>query len=427
MDTIFALATARGKAGVSIVRVSGPRAHTVVKRYCGTVPAPRLAALRSFRLLDGTLIDQALVVIFEEKQSFTGERVAEFHLHGSPAIVSAVLRALGDEDGLRPAEAGEFTRRALENQRLDIVEVEGLGDLIEAETEAQRQQAMRVFSGELGALVSDWRTRLIRAAALLEATIDFVDEDVPVDVFPEVRELVQSVLSDLERQVAGSRVAERVRNGFEVAIVGATNVGKSTLLNRLAGREAAITSKIAGTTRDVIEVRMDLRGIPVTILDTAGVRETSDPVESIGIDRTRQRALGADLRVFLLNDPSEVPAVDVAGDDIVLVGKSDILPQGDISGKTGQGVDRLVDRMIAVLELRVSGIGVATRERHRIAMSEAVDLLQDALAEVSRGPERTELAAEELRRAIAALDSLVGIVDVEHILDEIFSSFCVGK
>ncbi len=427
MDTIFALATARGKAGVSVVRVSGPKADAVVERFCGTVPAARRVALRPFRLRDGTLIDQVLVVIFKENHSFTGESVAEFHVHGSPAIVAAVLRALGDVEGLRLAEAGEFTRRALENERLDIVEVEGLGDLIEAETEAQRLQAMRVFSGALGALVARWRVDLIRAAALLEATIDFVDEDVPVDVFPEVQELVDGVLADLKHQVAGAEVAERVRDGFEVAIVGATNVGKSTLLNRLAGREAAITSEIAGTTRDVIEVRMDLRGIPVTILDTAGVRETSDPVESIGIDRTRQRALGADLRVFLLGAASEGPAVDVAADDIVLIGKADILPGGVISGTTGQGVDELIDRIASVLESRVSGVGVATRERHRVAMREAAEFLIGTLDEVSRGVERTELAAEGLRRAIGVLDSLVGVVDVEHILDEIFASFCVGK
>lgn len=427
MDTIFALATARGKAGVAVVRVSGSRAHDVAALFCGQVPLARQAALRKFRLPDATVIDHALVVIFQKNHSFTGEQVTEFQLHGSPAVVTAVLRALSEVDGLRAAEPGEFTRRALENERLSITEVEGLGDLIEAETEAQRVQAMRVFSGALGALVVRWRSDLIRAAAFLEATIDFVDDDVSIDAIPEVTVLVSAVLADLDAQVKGALVAERVREGFEVAIVGPTNVGKSTLLNRLAGREAAITSEIAGTTRDVIEVRMDLRGIPVTILDTAGVRETADVIESLGIGRTRERAEAADLRVFLLAGDNERPPFDVAPDDIVLVGKADTSSVGQISGKTGQGVDELVDRITSILESRVAGVGVAVRQRHRMAMIEAIRLLRLALSEMEHGLDRTEFAAEQLRRTLSVLNSLVGTVDVEHILDEIFISFCLGK
>ncbi|WP_373050624.1 tRNA uridine-5-carboxymethylaminomethyl(34) synthesis GTPase MnmE, partial [Thalassovita aquimarina] len=300
MDTIFALATAHGKAGVAVIRVSGPLAHSAGERLAGMLPDPRKAGLRLLRDGQGVRLDEALVLTFPDKSSFTGEAVVELQLHGSVAVVASVLRELGNMDGLRQAEPGEFTRRALENGRLDLAQVEGLADLIEAETEAQRRQALRVLSGDLGNRAEEWRRDLIRAASLLEATIDFADEDIPVDVSPEVNELLDRVIASLSKEIAGVSAAERVRTGFEVAIVGAPNVGKSTLLNALAGRDAAITSEYAGTTRDVIEVRMDLAGLPVTLLDTAGLRETQDKVEEIGIKRARERAGLADLRVFLV-------------------------------------------------------------------------------------------------------------------------------
>ncbi|NCW70415.1 MAG: tRNA uridine-5-carboxymethylaminomethyl(34) synthesis GTPase MnmE, partial [Marivivens sp.] len=252
MDTIYALATASGKAGVAVIRISGVLAFEAGRRLCCDLPQGR--GLR--RIVDGQgdLIDEALVLTFDKGRSFTGEEVVELQLHGSPAIIAAVLSELSGYDGLRLAEAGEFTRRALENGRLDLAQVEGLADLIDAETEAQRKQALRVFQGALGDKVIVWREQLVRAAALVEATIDFVDEDVPVDVMPEVTELLRGVQTEMQSEAEGVRIAERIRDGFEVAIVGSPNVGKSTLLNRLAGREAAITSEIAGTTRDVIEV-----------------------------------------------------------------------------------------------------------------------------------------------------------------------------
>ncbi|GGH55372.1 tRNA uridine-5-carboxymethylaminomethyl(34) synthesis GTPase MnmE [Frigidibacter albus] len=424
MDTIFALASARGRAGVAVIRISGPLAWDVARDLAGGVPEPRVASLRVLR--DGAeVLDHALVLCFAAGASFTGEEVAELHLHGSTATVAAVLRVLGDRPGLRMAEAGEFTRRALENGCLDLAQVEGLSDMIEAETEAQRKQAMRVLSGAVGARAEGWRRQLIRAAALIEATIDFADEDVPVDVTPEVTALLEAVVADLRAEAEGAKVSERIRDGFEVAIVGLPNAGKSTLLNALAGREAAITSEHAGTTRDVIEVRMDLAGLPVTILDTAGLRETEDAVEAIGVERALTRARAADLRVFLIAEDGLPEGLEPLPEDIVLRGKADA--GGGVSGKTGAGVAELIARVTSILEARAAGAAVVTRERHRLAILRAVTALESARVEVLNGADRAELAAEDMRHAIRALDSLVGRVDVEHLLGEIFASFCIGK
>ena len=430
MDTIYALATARGRAGVSVIRLSGPKAHDVVSDLTGrALPALRQAALRRF-LWQGELLDEGLVLLFPAGQSFTGELVAELQLHGSVAVVSGMLRVLAQQPGLRLAEAGEFTRRALENGRLDLTQVEGLADLIDAETEAQRKQALRVLSGSIGQRVEDWRRKLLRAAALLEAVIDFVDEDVPVDVTPEVRQILLGLREDLRREVDGATISERIRDGFEVAIVGAPNVGKSTLLNVLAGREAAITSEIAGTTRDVIEVRLDLAGLPVTLLDTAGVRDTEDRVETIGIERALARGRAADLRVFLVSDPTEPLPLVPAPDDIVLVSKAD-LHRFDgvrgISAQSGEGIEALIADIAAILSDRAAHAGSLLRERHRLAVSLAVEALESGLIEVDRGSDRIELAAEDLRRAIRSLDLLIGRVGVEDVLGEIFSTFCIGK
>ncbi len=428
MDTIFAPASGRTKAGVAVIRISGPRAGAVLKSLSGDLPAPRFAALRELHGVEG-LLDQALVILFEKGASFTGEEVVELHLHGSQAVVAAVLLELSTHDDLRMAEPGEFTRRAMENECLDLAQVEGLSDLIEAETEAQRKQALKVLSGAIGDAAAAWRLDLIRAAALIEATIDFADEEVPVDVSPEVRDLINGVQVDVQKQLSGIDVSERIRDGFEVAIIGAPNVGKSTLLNALAGREAAITSEYAGTTRDVVEVRMDLGGLPVTILDTAGIRETDDHVESIGIERARERATVADIRVFLLEPNAAEPDVKFVDGDIRLVAKADLNGdvQNSVSGKTGAGVSDLVNHVRDVLVNRSASASIATRERHRIAMSRALTSMESAQYELSLGSDRSELAAEELRTAIRSLDALIGRVDVENLLDEIFSSFCIGK
>ena len=420
MDTIFAQATARGKAGVSVIRVSGPKAWDSARALAGKLPAPRMAGLRRLSV-GGEFLDEAVVLCFEAGASFTDEELVEFQVHGAVATVAALLRALGAMPGLRMAEPGEFTRRALENGRLDLAQVEGLSDLIDAETEAQRKQALRVLSGSVGEIVDRWRADLIRAAALIEATIDFADEDVPVDVTPEVATLVDGVRRAVAQELGRVHAAERIREGFEVAIVGRPNVGKSTLLNALAGREAAITSEFAGTTRDVIEVRMDIGGLAVTLLDTAGLRETDDAIEAIGVQRALERAEAADLRVFLV-EKDDTPLLEPQDGDLVVRAKGDLGGEHglSVSGKTGLGLDVLIRRITEVLTERASGAGVMTRER-------AFEALESAHLEVSGGPDRAEFAAESLRRAARALESLVGRVDVEHLLDEIFASFCIGK
>ncbi len=428
MDTIFALSTAQGKAGVAVIRLSGPSSLDTVRILCGDVPEFHKVSVRVLRDPDGRRLDEAVVLTFPKGRSFTGEEAAELQTHGSVAVVSAVLRTLSKFDDLRLSDPGEFTRRALENGRLDLTQVEGLADLIDAETESQRRQALRVLSGELGERADEWRQSLIRAAALIEATIDFVDEDVPVDVSPEVTELLTSTIESLRTEINGVHSAEQVRSGFEVAIVGAPNVGKSTLLNFLAGREAAITSEYAGTTRDVIEVRMELGGLPVTLLDTAGLRVTNDAVESIGIDRARKRAKQADLRVFLVEE-GDIPELQIESGDILVNAKADLLKDSSnaVSGLTGMGISRLVDNLAQTLKARVSGIGVATRVRHQVAMERCLLSLDAALSLLPRGEDAADIVAEELRTAIRALDSLVGRVDIENVLDEIFASFCLGK
>jgi tRNA modification GTPase len=429
VDTIFALASAQGRAGVAVVRISGPMSWEAVRRLCGDVPLPRLASLRKV-LRGGDVLDEGLVLTFAEGASFTGEQSAELHLHGSVAAVRAVLLALSESPGLRMAFPGEFTRRAVENGRMDLSQAEGLADLIDAETEAQRRQAQQLLAGALGKRAADWRQTLVEAAALIEAHIDFADEDIPERVLAGIGDRLGKLSRDFGEEVDRYAVSERIRDGFEVAIVGRPNVGKSTLLNALAGREVAITSEFAGTTRDVIEVRMDLGGLPVTMLDTAGVRETVDPVEAIGVDRTRQRASASDLRVFLM-EPGDVPTVPEQAGDIFVAAKADrhLARTGGlaVSGTTGQGLGDLVEAISASLQRRAARPATITRERHRLALVRASGALAETQSALVNAPDQPELAAHCLREAIRALDSLVGRVDVEHLLDEIFARFCIGK
>jgi tRNA modification GTPase len=422
MDTIFALATAPGRAGVAVIRVSGPGALAAGRALAGSLPTGR--GLRRLRGIDGSVIDQALVLVFSEGASFTGEAAVEFHCHGSPAVIRAVEEVLAVQPGLRPARAGEFTERAFLNGRLDLAQVEGLADLIDAETDKQRRQAMQAFQGALGGWVAALRSDLIAVLALIEAGIDFADEDIPDAIWDEVDRRLREVRGRIEAELTGIGAAERVRAGFTVAILGAPNLGKSTLLNRIVGRDVAITSPIPGTTRDVIEAQVEIGGLAVTLLDTAGLRESLDQVESLGIERARLRAEEADVRIILV-ERGEAPAIPSRPDDILVEAFGDLPGAGPeaVSGLTGAGVPAVLARLAETLRGRVAGAGVANRDRHRSALMRA----QVALLAAGDRIGMPELLAEELRTCLRALDSLVGRVDVEDLLDQIFSRFCIGK
>ena len=427
MDTIFALASAPGKAGISIVRLSGPLAINVAEKLTKSKLKEKQPNLRVIYDSDNHFIDQGLILIFRKPYSFTGENVVEFHLHGSSAVVSSVIKLLGNFKGLRSAEAGEFTRCALENGKIDLAQVEGLADLIDAETDAQHKQAARIFNGALGEKTKEWRAKLVKAGALLVATLDFADEEVPEEVTPEVEKLINMVLSDLDKEIIGVHTAERIRSGFEVAIVGAPNLGKSTLLNYLVGRDAAITSNVSGTTRDVIEVKLDLRGLPVTILDTAGIRKSDDKVEEIGISRALERSSLSDLRIVLTEDGEYPVGLKKRDTDIICIAKDDQGNRGGVSGKTGAGIDRLKNNIWDILNNKAQYVGIATRERHKSSMVNAKKFLGNAVVSLRDGPEYYDITAEEIRAATSALDSLIGRIGVEDVLDEVFSSFCLGK
>ncbi len=423
-ETIVALATARGRAAIAVIRISGPRAREVAEKLAPPLPKPRRAALRTLVGEDG-VIDHGLVLWFPAPKSYTGEDLVEFHLHGGLAVCQAALNAVLRFPGVRTAEPGEFARRAFEAGKLSLPEVEAIADLVAAETEAQRRLAVSILEGKTGARIALWRDRLVQARALCEALIDFPDEDIPEAVTHEILSHAASVHAEIVSELKGRHAAERIREGYEVAIVGPVNVGKSTLLNALAGREAAITSERAGTTRDVIEVRMDLRGLPVTILDTAGIRESEDPVEQIGIARGQARARTADLRIYLKAKPDD-EVVPQAPDDIVLLSKADLWGLPGISALTGQGLSDLIDAIYDRLAKRQPTSLLFSHARH----FDRLELASAHLAKLSTALAAGfsyELAAEELRLALRALDALMGRVDVEEVLDRIFASFCIGK
>ncbi|RDW14642.1 tRNA uridine-5-carboxymethylaminomethyl(34) synthesis GTPase MnmE [Paracoccus thiocyanatus] len=419
MDTIFAEATPPGRGGVCVVRLSGPKARAAMETLAGPVATPRITTLRALR--DGDdLIDRALVIWFESGRSFTGEEVAELHLHGAPVIANRVSQALIAR-GLRRAEAGEFTRRAFLNGRMDLAEAEGLADLLSAETEAQRKLAMQATEGLLGQKVEQLRTKLVRAGALIEASIDFADEEVPEDVPAEVFALIEAVRADISEMLARYPATERLRQGYDVAIIGPPNAGKSTLLNRIGQREIALVSEMAGTTRDILELHTDLRGLPVTFIDTAGLRESDDPVERMGVAKALRRAADADLRIHLSEEGR--PVDQIKEGDIVLRSKADLVSgQGlAVSGATGEGVAELLDMVYDALRDRAAGLGLVGHKRQAEALQRACSALE--ITEVTA----PELLAEALRQVNLALSVLVGRVGAEDYLDEIFRSFCIGK
>ena len=442
-QTICALSSAPGRAGVAVIRISGPNAGALLERMCGGTPAPRMAALRRIRDgAGGEVLDTGLVLWFPGPRSETGEDMAELHVHGGRAVVAGVLSALRSSGLCRLAEAGEFARRAFENGKIDLTEVEGLADLIEAETEAQRRQAFAQAGGALARLYDGWREEALSALALVEAAIDFSDEaDVAADAVARAREFASRLAQSIGAHLADGHRGEILREGFQVVIAGPPNVGKSSLLNALACREAAIVSPEAGTTRDVIEVALDIEGLPVILSDTAGIRDAGGEVEREGIRRTIARGREADLVLWVMDARApehDLPA-DLAGgqpDPVLWVAnKVDLLPpgspQGDVNGAavsaaTGEGLAELTLRIAGIARARI-GIGtsvVLTQARHREALEDCAAKLR---AFLSGDADQVELRAEDLRGAAQALGRLTGRVDAELVLDRIFSRFCIGK
>jgi tRNA modification GTPase len=451
-DTIFALSSGRPPAAIAVVRVTGPQAGAALQALIGRIPAPRQAALARIRdPRSGEMIDEALALWFPGPRSETGEDTVELQLHGGRAVIAGVLAALARVPGCRPAEAGEFTRRAFENGRLDLTRVEGLADLIGADTEAQRRQALRQMRGALGDRAEGWRTKLIEALALVEARIDFSDEaDVPEDLVGPALARARELRDEIA-QVLADRRGERLREGLVVAIAGPPNAGKSSLLNRIARRDAAIVSPFAGTTRDVIEVHLDLDGCPVTLLDTAGIRDSTDPIEQEGVRRARERAAGADLVLWMMDSAASGEiAVDLIAREFpnnakwIIWNKIDLVtklrikslksivykldyPSYFISTLDESGFDDFLGALGAHAQSYLGSTepALVTRARHRYALENALSALERAVNEPA--PVREDVLAEELRLAGRALGRLTGRVDVEDVLDVIFRDFCIGK
>jgi tRNA modification GTPase len=445
-DTIFALATAPGRAAIAVVRLSGPDSRHALIALAGAVPPPRYVGLRTLRRPgSGDRLDQALTVWFPSPGSFTGEDQVELYLHGGRAVVDAVLRALSDL-GLRPADAGEFTRRAFENGKLDLLEAEGVADLIEAETDAQRRQALDQLSGALRGREARWRNLLVDALGLLEAGIDFPDEEVPGGVVDQALAVLEELRTELAAALADAR-GERVRDGFRVAILGRPNAGKSSLLNALAGRDAAIVTPMAGTTRDIIEVTLDLEGYRVSLADTAGLRDAVDVIEAEGVRRGREWADAAALRLFVVDVSDE--GDDSWRDETGMLARGDVMVLNKIDQAVAARVDgcnayaaakalevvrasaslKVVGEVEAILARRVVECLAAgetptvTRRRHR-------ETLKDALAQLGRAlsPGRAaELVAEDVRLVARDLARLSGRINAEDVLDKVFGSFCIGK
>jgi len=424
------LATARGRAGVAVVRASGPSADDALKALTRRpLPNERRATIRTlFDKRNDSIIDTALVLRFAPPHSYTGENVVEFQTHGGPAVVAALLEALASEPGLRLAEPGEFTRRAVENGRLDLTQAEGIADLVAAETEVQRRQAFGQFEGKLAALYEGWRSDLIRAAAWVEASIDFPDEEIPPDAIAKSRGAMASIAGEIRAHLNDGRRGEILREGFQVAVIGPPNAGKSSLVNALANRDVAIVSDVPGTTRDVIEVRLDLKGYPVILADTAGLRAAKGPIEEEGIRRAQARAASADLRLLVLDGSLPVPE-KLPSAELMVWNKADLVsakaqPGIWISSKTSEGLPELIDALTGYAE---RGIGqgeapVVTRARHRQALEGAAKCLEEAVPE-----EAAELAADHVRRALWAIGRITGRVDLDELLDVVFRDFCLGK
>jgi tRNA modification GTPase len=434
-QTIFALSSGRPPSAISMVRLSGPEAGLALTALAGKIPVPRVATRVLLRDGSGQPIDDAVVLWFPGPASATGEDVAEFHVHGGRAVLAALFAALSAVENVRAAEPGEFTRRGFENGKLDLTGAEALDDLIHADTDRQRRQALRQLKGMLGERARHWRAKIIEASALIAAGIDFSDEgDVSAELVGPALAKIKALLAEIEEVLAAQGQSERLRDGLVVAIAGAPNVGKSTLMNHLARREVAIVSPHAGTTRDVIEVQLDLDGYPVTVIDTAGIRETDDPVEQEGVRRAKARAGEADLVLWLVDGVASGPAVGGAVPVWTVRTKIDLEPPRpgaggfdfQISASRGDGVGELVSAVVGFArDYFGSGeVGLIGRLRHRELLRETAELLRRSIAAIDRGE---EFVAEDLRAAADCLGRLLGRVDVEDVLDKIFRDFCIGK
>ena len=424
-DTIFAVASGAVRAALCVIRISGPESSAIVSRLCGTLPVPRRAVVRNIRAADGEVLDRGMLLWMPGPASYTGEDSAELHVHGGRAVVQAVAEALVTA-GARPAEPGEFSRRAFLHGRMDLLEAEGVADLVVAETEAQRRQALRQMQGSQSRVLAGWAERLRRLLAWQEALIDFPDEDLPADVETALIADIGLLTEELEAARQDARRGARVRDGLVIAVTGAPNVGKSSLVNALADRDVAIVAPTPGTTRDALEIALELRGIPVTLIDTAGLRETDDPVEAEGVRRARARAEHADL-VLLVLDASQ-PAIVAAVSAVQVANKIDLAPAPDgalgVSALTGAGIPVLRETLEQAVRglTEASGPAVLSRSRHEAALREAATALRAANEAVL-----PELRGEELRAAMQALGRITGAVDVEAILDTVFGAFCIGK
>ena len=438
-STIFAVSSGSGRAGIAVVRLSGPAAFETVVALTGCRPEPRKAYLRTIRTFDQTTtIDVGLLLFFKGPQSATGEDVVEFHVHGSPAVLSLLLSELSKRPNLKLAEAGAFSRRAFENGRLDLVEVEGLADLLAAETESQRRLAMRQFSGDASSIYESWRSSLVDALAFIEASIDFADEDgVAAAAIAEAGPRISALLVELNDALAKSVEASAVRRGLRITIAGAPNVGKSSLLNALVGRDAAIVSEIAGTTRDVVEAAIVLGGLPVSIADTAGLRDESlDAIELQGMARSKMQIADADILIWVSAFGHADLALPPRQPDLYILNKCDLSihmrndelepNQFFTSVLQGAGLDE-VKRALELLIVKRSTLlpdAVVVRERHRQAIAESIRFLNDAIV---LGADELELMAENVRKAAQCLESITGRIGVEDLLGRIFKEFCIGK
>ncbi len=432
--TIFALATPVSVSAIGIIRISGPKTFHALSIICdcdlSSFIKKREFFLKKIYSYDKKLLDEALIVCFEENKSFTSEKMAEIHIHGSLIVIKTVLNTLGKITYLREALPGEFTQRALNNNKLTLTQVEGLADLMNAETEYQQKQALDIYTGSSNKKVKEWKDIVIKILSIIEANIDFYDEIDDFELIKNLNKMILSLEKDLLKEKKAFGFSESIRSGFTVAIVGKPNSGKSTLINKLANRRVSITSKLSGTTRDIIELRYNLDGIPIIFLDTAGIRKSNNKIEKIGIQNTLNRAKKAHIRIILSESKSDLSSLGFrkSHSDIILRPKGDLDgSEPSISGKTGKGIDNLLQLIKKKLVDKTPQSSVINRTRHLKRVNVCLDYISNVKEFISNDDIELELIANELRGIIMNFDGLLGLVDTESVLGEIFSNFCIGK